>query len=146
VSSYATLVDLNNYGLPETAFGDLTDVQIQAALDEASDDMDAYLVPRYGAPLTAWPTSITRAACVIATWNLLSLRGFNPNSGSDTSVRMRYDDTIVWLTRIQKQMLSPAGIVTTPSPSANPQFLQPGVVTSSATGSAFGNPQRTRGW
>jgi phage gp36-like protein len=146
MASYASPADFQNYGLLTAALKSLTNAQVVAALNEASDEVDSYLAARYPLPLVAWGTTITKAACVIASWNLLSLRGFDPNNGIDQAVKMRYDDQIAWLTRVQKQMAHPQGIETTPSPSDSPQFLQPTVYSGSMVGIAYGNTARNRGW
>ena len=64
---YATLADLYKYGAPATAFGNLTDPDKQAGLDEASAKVDEFLAARYPLPLISWPVSITEHTCRIAT-------------------------------------------------------------------------------
>jgi phage gp36-like protein len=150
--SYASIVDLNNFGLPASAYGSLTDGQINAQLEAASEEIDGYAQPRFGPPganglvFQAWPDSITMAACDIASWKLLKLRGFNPMAGADVAVQATYQDRITWLVRLQKGMISPPGLMPWPSPSNNQQFLQPRILSSSMVGISSGRRAPTRMW
>ena len=80
---YATLADLANLGVVSTAFGQLTNPQVQAQLQAASDFASSKMAARYSLPLTAWDTSITQAVAQIAAYQCMCLRGFDPQNGGD---------------------------------------------------------------
>jgi len=140
---YATLADLYKYGAPATAFGNLTDPDKQAGLDEASAKVDEFLAARYPLPLISWPVSITEHTCRIATWNLLSVRGYNPASQGDENIRARYDDAIRQLTLIQKQQMHPAVVA---QPDAGSVYAQPGSFSFSVINVNTGSEDSNRGW
>lgn len=105
---YATAGDFTKYGLPDDALdgytGDINDLLL-----EGSAKVDTYLRGRYTVPLAnPYPKEIVKAVCVLAAWDLLSVRGFDPNSESDTAIRQRYDDLCDrpmqpgWLERISQ--------------------------------------------
>lgn len=143
MSSYATLADLYVYGAPQKAFGQLSDPTKDAALEAASNDVDTYLRGRFSLPLIAWDSSITEATCRIASYNLLSVRGYNPASGADVNILDRYNQTMVWLNKVQKQQAHPN---VTPQPNNTPDWNQPTVISSSVVNLATGATSRNRGW
>lgn len=57
---------------------------------------------RHGLPLVEWGDDLRRAVAHIAAYDLLSARGFNPNTGSDIAVRDRYLEALKWLTQVAK--------------------------------------------
>ncbi len=140
---YASLTDLYRYGAPATAFGGLSDPDKQAGLDEASAKVDEFLAARYPLPLISWPASITEHTCRIATWNLLSVRGYNPAIGGDTNIKDRYDDAIRQLTLIQKQQMHPA-VVAQPDKAA--VYAQPQAFSFSVINVGTGGEDANRGW
>lgn len=140
---YAQLADLYRFGAPATAFGNISTGDQQAALDEASGRVDEFLAARYPLPLISWPTSITEYTCRIATWNLLSARGYNPTMGGDSNIKDRYDNAIEMLTLVQKQQLHPAVV---PQPNQAPTYEQPAVYTFSAVDMGTGAIDNDRGW
>lgn len=141
--TYASVPDLYTYGAPEKAFGQLTDAQKVAALAAASNDVDAFLRGRFELPLSAWDSSITEAACRIAAYNLLSVRGYNPASGADVNIKDRRDQTMYWLGQVQRSQAHPN---VTPAQSDSPNYDQPLVISSSVTNLATGGTARNRGW
>lgn len=140
---YASLTDLVNYGLPATALANLTTGQQQAAVDDASDIVNSYLNGRYQLPLLQWDTSITQATCVIAAYNLLSIRGYNPASGADVNIKSRYDHAISWLEQVQRQAAHP---IVVQSPDPNGATRQPFVSSNSVIFTATGATAPSRGW
>lgn len=142
---YAQLADLYRYGAPATAFGDISDADLQAGLDDASTRVDEFLAARYPLPLISWPSSITEYTCRIAAWNLISGRGYNPAVGNegDQNLKSRYDDAIARLTLIQKQQLHPAVVA---QPAQAPAYAQPEVFSSSVVNVGTGACDSSRGW
>lgn len=140
---YAELADLYRYGAPATAFGSFSDADKLAGLNEASAKVDEFLGARYALPLISWPVSITEHTCRIATWNLLSVRGYNPATNGDENIRIRYEDAIRQLTLIQKQQMHPAVV---PQPDQSATYEQPQVSTFSVINVGSGEEGENRGW
>jgi phage gp36-like protein len=135
VSSYATPTDLARNGVPSSALDGITSADQQVALDAASGIADGYVAARYTLPLVApFPTDLVIAVCQIAAWNLLRVRGFNPDAGQDAVIRSGYEDATRWLRLVAEGKVSPQVIDSTPSgnPTAGP-FVQQGRVSSTST-------------
>lgn len=83
-SQYATLADLYIHGAPSASFGSLTSGDREAALQAASEELDAAIASQGTVPLTGTiPSDLIQKVCQIAAYELLCRVGFNPNAGSD---------------------------------------------------------------
>lgn len=101
VQVYASVADFAASGLQTGAFEDVPQSQVLAALEGASRLVDDYISARATLPLVVFANaSLRRAVVVIATYDLLSSIGFNPE-GADENFRLRYLDIIRWLTDIR---------------------------------------------
>lgn len=143
MAAYATKDELYIYGAPSKAFGQLTDAAKDAALEAASRTVDTYYRARFPLPLSSWDEQTKKVTCQIATYDLLSIRGYNPASGSDINIKDRYDSAIAWLEKVAKQQAHPE--VATAQINA-PEVVQPSVITSSVVNLATGASSRNRGW
>jgi phage gp36-like protein len=104
---YATIQDLQQSGLPPGALGSVPLTTQQAALDNASSEVDGYLGDSYTLPLqTPYPRILVQQVCAIASWHLLCLRGFNPTNAGDAVVRQRWVDAQAWLVRVANKQVS----------------------------------------
>jgi phage gp36-like protein len=135
MTAYATLLDVYALGLSSAAMGQITAAQQQAILDSENAQADSYLRGRYQLPLLAWDQDLKLAVAQRTAWRILCLRGFNPESGADVSIRQGYDDATRWLEGIQRGSSHPN---VTPSAPATP-------------GTAYAQPQAMsanvpRGW
>lgn len=93
MSQYASAIDFSKYGLPPAALdGYLGDVD--ADLAAASAQVDSYLRGRYKVPLPGptFPLEIVIAVCVIAAYQIVNQRGFDPHDGADSNLRTRWED------------------------------------------------------
>ena len=92
---YATYNDFLVHGLPAAMLVSLgvSQAEIEARLAAASSLLDRDLVKRHSLPLIYWDTSITRDVCVLATYDTLSVVGYNPD-GVDQNLRARYEDVV----------------------------------------------------
>ncbi len=101
-TSYASIDDFNACGLPPAALSNMGLNVVQSALARASRVADTFLRDRYHLPLVCpWDPALTQWVCHLAAFELLSTRGYNPNTqGIDMVVRMRYDDAMKALTRV----------------------------------------------
>lgn len=113
---YASLQDLFQLGAPESAFrgqsnpdANFTDAELEAGLEAASGHVDSYLAERFTLPLVVPGTAIKRAVCIIAAYDLLTGRGFNPaNQGDDsTQLDKRYKSTTDWLEMVAEGKVKP---------------------------------------
>ena len=101
VQVYATIADFGLSGLATGAFEGISRPQIWAALEGASRLIDDYLAARVTLPLVVFANaSLRRATCVIATYDLLSVIGYNPEGDSE-NFRLRYLDILRWLEAIR---------------------------------------------
>jgi phage gp36-like protein len=140
--SYGTLADLTNVGLPATALTNVPSGTQQASLDAMSSRMDDYFGGRYSMPLLSWPFSLNYCCAVMAAYDLMVVRGYNPSAGADVNFRDRYEDQIRWLEQVQRQCAHPA-VVQSPS---STNYAAPQVISSSVVSVVSGCRRPTRGW
>lgn len=110
MSSYATIAQLASVGINAVALGSVSTTDQQAALDDASTEIDGYLASQYALPLTAWGNDLIGHVCSIAVYRLMSRRGYRAG-GVDAGFKTRYDDAIAWATKISEGTVSPPGII-----------------------------------
>lgn len=141
---YATIPELYIHGAPSRVFGQLSTDTLNGGLQSASSKVATFLRARYVLPILTWDDSIVEATCKIATYDLLSVRGFNPASGADVNIRDRYLDAMAYLEKVQKSQAHPL-ITSTVSPV--PSYIdQPMVISSSVINVATGATATRRGW
>lgn len=142
---YATQADLQNI-LPQTAFGTLTPTQINAALQQASDEADGYFRNRWGkasVPFVAWDTSVTRHVADIAAYYAMQTRGYRSQSGADSEFEKKYLAAVAWLDKVQKQQITP---LVTLAATGLPGSVQPNLVSTSVVDVSSGRVAPNRGW
>ena len=172
MSSYASPTDLFNYGANQAALQGFTTQQQQAALDTAASVLDGYLSARFVLPLTSWGNDIRRACAVIAAYDLIMSRGFDPDPSMSQSLETRFKSVQDWLKQIARQEVTP--VVTDSSTQRSPadhggggsftaqtavvasnQFIQPGLNVGGAPptisenasgGNIVTGPPSLRGW
>lgn len=110
--AYATSSDLARLGVGSGATAGIAAGDITAALDAASSLADSYLGAQYTLPLVSWGDDLRRAVCMIAAYDVIAgNRGFNPENGDDTNLRLRYQDALDWLKRLADGSVVPGGVV-----------------------------------
>jgi phage gp36-like protein len=123
VSQYATLADLQIAGIPPAAFATLKEIQINGALINASAVADTYLRDRYNLPLAEpYDGALRMYVCHLATFELMALRGYDPETPGDAVIKTRYDNATNWLTRVAKGQATLAVVQTQP-PSEQPMVI-----------------------
>lgn len=110
-TQYASLTDLGSVGLTAAAMASIAVDTQTAALVAASAIADSYLQSRYSLPLTSWGKDLARVVAVVAAYDLLSTRGFNPAAGADVNWRQRYLDALEWLQEVSRGTQTPAYVV-----------------------------------
>lgn len=147
MSQYATIEQFWQFGLPQTARGQLSDAEINAALVSASATCDGYFRGRYGdgsVPLVAWGEEVSTWVCWIAAYNLMTgPRGYNSAASADTNLRDRRDDAMTKLAETQRQAYHPT---LTPGTAVNTTGTQPLILSSSVIDVASGRRAASRGW
>lgn len=98
---YAHLGDLAALRSVGKAFAGIPDEELEEALTKACSRADNYAEDaRYVLPLVEWPKSFTDDVLALAVWQLFSeVVGFNPEEGSDSVIRTRYEDAVDSLKR-----------------------------------------------
>lgn len=104
---YASLADLAALGLPPHALAGVEAADQYAALEAASALVDSYLRGRYPLPLLSWGRELTRVTAIIAAYDLMSRRGYDPNRPGDENLRLRYEDAIRWLEGVAAGRIDP---------------------------------------
>ncbi|WP_003047195.1 DUF1320 domain-containing protein [Thermus aquaticus] len=117
--TYATQSDLFRLGLPEGALRGVSPSTIEDALEAASRLADSYLRARYDLPLASWGRGLTRAVALIAAYDLMSRRGYDPTRPGQENLRMRYEDAIRWLEGVAAGKVDPGVEDATPEVSSS---------------------------
>jgi phage gp36-like protein len=136
---YADVADLASraLGLPPRALEKVSNTEKEDAITSASSLADGYIARGYVLPLTRWGDDLRWAVCVIAAYNLMAGRGFNPEGG-DEQLRLRYEDALRWLGRISDGKVRPPGFVDSAEPATGTG------ANASSAGRISSNPRR--GW
>ncbi len=119
------------YGVNAEALVGIPDAAVEAAIEAASDFADSAFRARYNLPLLAWGADVKRACAQLAAYDLLVVRGFNPELGADSNMGARAELAQAWLRAVGRQEMH-ANV--TPSPVQTPDFDEPRVITASARG------------
>lgn len=156
MSSYASAtVDLPKYRNPSILGAQVTTPQIQAALDARSSFADgffsrygyAYSAPGYGVGgslPSPYDPSLIMSVCHLGFYDLLVLRGFNPQGGADDNYKNDMLLALEWLKKISRQetqLLCVPAPSTAQQPGASPMILSDplqGFVPSFGSGRPFG--------
>lgn len=89
-TSYAGLTDLANVAQAAMFGASVTPTQQAAALLAASAEFDTCGLARYAYPIQQpYDPALVRDVCIVATYDLICFRGYNPQSGADKNYRDR---------------------------------------------------------
>jgi phage gp36-like protein len=147
VSSYATLTDLTTLGVPAGAISSISSGDQQKALDAASTLADGYLRGKFTLPIATPSVDLVEAVCKVAAYSLLSVRGYNPETGSDPNLRDRYKDAIAWFQGVAAGRITPALTDASVGSVGGPFVVQP-TMAEGLDGSSrlVSGAPRARGW
>lgn len=127
--SYATTADLESAGLPPGVLSSVDTLVQQQALERASSLASTYLRDRYTLPLAEpYDPALVDAVVQIAVWRLMMRRGFSPQSGTDTALRLGYEDAMDFLKRVANGQAQLSVV------QASPEAQEPIVLTSPPRG------------
>lgn len=110
---YCEPSDITTHGIPKAAVANVTMEQLAEKCLSASDEAAGYLASAYELPLTRWDSATRKHVARMATYELMSSRGYKADSGKDDQIRQGYDDALKWFNRIASGGLRPVGIVDT---------------------------------
>ncbi len=103
------------YG-PGGAFVNLTDAQIEWALQGAEDLAASYLSGRGYGELTAAGNDYQAAVFKIAAWDLVVLtRGVNPADPAHAALKMQRDEAVGWLRDVAEGVANLGGATVAPT-------------------------------
>ena len=118
--TYATTADLAAVGMVPQILNTIAGATQLAALAAASALADSFLQSRWTLPLASWGSDLARCVAIIAAYDLLSARGYNPAAGADVNWRLRYLDELAWLKEIAQGEQTPSAVIDSGSPGGNP--------------------------
>lgn len=146
-TQYAQPLDLANIGLAPGALQNVTTTVQNAALLMASGIADASLQSRYILPLTQWGNELVRAVAVIAAYDILTSRGYSPQSPDD-HIRERYLDALAWLKEVGNGNDTPSYVLDSSigGTGATPPTPADGSVAVSTEGGLQLQTSNVRGW
>jgi phage gp36-like protein len=107
MAAYCSQTELSQWGVSSGALTGITPDELNAAIAGASDLIDSYLRGKFTLPLTAWGDDISRACAILACYDGLSVRGYNPGDPGDDQLQKRYDQVIAWLKGISSGTITP---------------------------------------
>lgn len=140
VLQYAAQVDLLN-GINPGALSGVTGGQMDAAIEDASREIDSYLRGQYTLPLQSVGADIRRKTVDIAVYRLMVGRGYNPESGADPGIERRYTDALAWLKLVARGEVNPDITDSTDGSAEGRHGSRPTVISSSQRGfSGRGDP------
>lgn len=93
---YALPADLLTFGMSAAALSSpATGNTAQlAAILAASETCDGFHRNTWTLPLLKWGTDLVRVVCHLASWELICIRGFNPDSVADQLYERRYENAM----------------------------------------------------
>ncbi len=106
VLNYCTIAQLQTFGVAAAAIAKYTPVEKTAGIEAASRKIDSYLRAVFTLPLVQVGTDLARCCAIIASYDLLSSKGLNPE-GTDENVRLRYRDELAWLQLVASGEIKP---------------------------------------
>ncbi len=136
--SFSTLNQLRQLGLDSNATNQILAADQQVALDAAQ----AYIITRIGTQfpppiLTPYPMDLIECECVVASWTLLMVRGYNPAQGNgDVNIKMRYEwwaGKGGWLDQVSSGEIVPQ-IIASATPPETGGASGPSVITATTRG------------
>lgn len=107
MSQYIVPSDIATYGVNGAALTGIPFAEQVAACVAVSAEADASFRARYNLPLVSWGNDVRAALARIAAYELLVLRGFNPELGADSNLAMRAEQARMWLRAVARQEQHP---------------------------------------
>ena len=119
--------DIARYGVNGAALAGIPSQDITDVCLAVSEEADAAFRSRYNLPLLDWGTDVRSQLARIAAYELLVVRGFNPELAADQNLLARADAARAWLRGVARQEMQPN---VTASPPQVPAYDEPRITTS----------------
>lgn len=126
MAQYITPSDIATYGVNGAALTGIPFAEQTQVCLAVSAEADASFRARYLLPLVSWGTDVRANLARIAAYELLVIRGFNPELGADTNLAMRAESARSWLRAIARQEQHPDVVA---SPPQVPAYDEPRIIT-----------------
>lgn len=107
---YATPSDVTDLALPADSINSVPAPVKALACLSATDEAATYLAGRFTLPITEWTTDLTMHVAMMAGYQIMKRRGFQPQGFDELIVKGR-DDAIAYLKMIAANKLYPPGFV-----------------------------------
>jgi phage gp36-like protein len=130
VARYCDVADLTRFGIRSEALRGISNEEMLAAIDAASDEADGYLGSRYTLPLVTWESDLRLNVARLAVYTLLIVRGFNSSRSGDEMITAQREVAERWLSAISNGKVVPR--VTDSSSGAAPGHVSGGVMVGSS--------------
>lgn len=143
-AAYATLSDLYALGVPASVISTVSVPTQQAKLDAANAKVESYLNTKFRLPLGSWGADLREASAVIAAYECVVERGFDPEHAGDKVLKDRAEAAIKWLEGISNGDIIPVVTEGPPTVSGKSYVRQP--VINQVTGSFTTSRATGRGW
>jgi phage gp36-like protein len=107
---YALPSDIVRYGLPASALEGIPAAVLADFCLAASEEASGYLASAYTLPLANWGTDLRKHVARMVAYDVMSWRGYDPDSGKDDLLSKNRDMAIEWLNRVANGKLRPIGV------------------------------------
>lgn len=94
VTQYGQISDFQVAGVPASAIAMFNPTQQNQALINASRLLDGYFRSKFTLPFVQVGQDVARATAIVAAYDLMVTRGYNPVAGSDSIILTRYREII----------------------------------------------------
>lgn len=99
MAAYCTVAYFRQNAPSAQAFTNLADAVIESALTRWSRWLDGYLIRKFKLPLVSWEDDVRGAVTDLAAYQLIRVRGFNPDTG-DATIVDAYKEAVKWANSI----------------------------------------------
>ena len=101
--AYCTVQEVSRYGVNGAALTGIPTAAIEDTILAVSEEADSAFRSRYNLPLLDWGTDVRSNVARIVAYELLVVRGFNPELGADTNLQLRSDQARAWFRAVARQ-------------------------------------------
>lgn len=120
VTVYATIDDLTSLALTPEAVKRMPVAQLDAILAQCSRTANMYLGQRYQLPLVAHGADLTQIVCALAAYQIMTVRGWNPENPADRGIVQLRNDALALLKEVARGNASLDVVSTSPEPMEEP--------------------------
>jgi phage gp36-like protein len=123
--AYCTVDEVKRYGVNGSALTGIPTQTIEDTILAISSEADSAFRSRYNLPLISWGVDVRSNVARIVAYELLVVRGFNPELGADTNIASRAEASRAWFRAVARQEMQ--ADVTQSPPAA--RYDEPRIIT-----------------